>query len=318
MASILDRARNESGALNLLLNLAINLAHLAITAGLFAALYYWVPQLSGFAAGLLKCSLGVMFLWAITRTLMYNVDILGEIAKGNVAAALFFLTIGLIVATSIATAQPYPAQDVCLTSQFESEGAPRTLVDFNGDEFEPTGIAHLDTALTYIGVKEITSNRSPEIDRFTRIGARLDPPIYWCAAYTSYSIRVAGADVLDERGVSRLGGVATRHITSRSVSARDVLRGVVRPKPGSLVIWRNGSNWTGHIGFFVRDDNWRARGVDWFGRCGETAEGNTSSGVGSQRNGDGSYRRTRCIEPGAYFRIVAFTEVTYPGGVRLG
>ena len=45
-------------------------------------------------------------------------------------------------------------------------------------------------------------------------------------------------------------------------------------------------------------------------RCGETVEGNTSSGrAGSQRDGDGVWARTRCVSPGSYFRIVGFVPV---------
>ncbi len=60
------------------------------------------------------------------------------------------------------------------------------------------------------------------------------------------------------------------------------------------------------------DDNAAVRGRAWYGRCAWSIEGNTSSGTaGSQRDGDGVYRRLRCIEPGSYFRIVGFAPVSY-------
>lgn len=70
---------------------------------------------------------------------------------------------------------------------------------------------------------------------------------------------------------------------------------------GSLVVWKRGDTWMGHIGI-VRED--------WRGASGRTIEANTSSGnQGSQSDGDGIYRRTRTITPTAYFRITHFTLV---------
>lgn len=193
------------------------------------------------------------------------------------------------------------------------------LQDLTGAEFQPTGIAHLDTALTHVGAVERPpgSNRGPQVDRFlAAVGISGAAP--WCAAFTAYVLRAAGADVTDERGRSVLSAVATRHIVGRgphrSIDARDVLRGAARPEPGALVIWRNGANWTGHIGLVVEDDNAAERGPAWYLRCGHTVEGNTSPGAaGSQRDGDGVWRKTRCIEPGAYWRIVSFTPVEVQG-----
>ncbi len=62
-----------------------------------------------------------------------------------------------------------------------------------------------------------------------------------------------------------------------------------------LLIWlRRGG---GHIGFVVR-----LRGeFEW-----ETVEANTSSGYGSQWNGDGIYKRIRKYEPFSTFRITHY------------
>jgi len=266
-----------------------------MTAGtlvLFALLLTYVPQLSGFGAGALKAALGIAGLvvvdvWVLRQSNTY-VQIVQE---KNVAYAIMLLAYALILAATLATAQPVPAQ----------------LVDRTGARIAASGVPHLDTALAYVGTRETRGrpNRGGHVDRFARLGARMEPPISWCAAFTSYVLRAVGRDVTDTRGVSVLGAVATRHITSSSIDARGVQRGAARPPVGSLVIWRRGATWQGHIGFVVQDD---VHPGAWRLRCGRTVEGNTSSGAtGSQADGDGVYRRQRCIEPGAYFRIVAFT-----------
>lgn len=167
---------------------------------------------------------------------------------------------------------------------------------------------HVATALSYVGTTERTGrNDGPEVEAFLRsVGLGPGPP--WCAAFTTFCLKAHGLTVTDGRGGTLMGAGATRHLQSpRAVDAREVQRGVVRPEPGWLVVWRRGSGWQGHIGFFVEDDNEAERGVDWYGRCGWTVEGNTSSGrSGSQRDGDGVWRRLRCLEPGSYFRVVGF------------
>ncbi len=110
-----------------------------------------------------------------------------------------------------------------------------------------------------------------------------------------------GVDVVDSRGASVRVGVATAWLAGRGrIEARAVERGLTRPPRGSVVVWRNGTSWTGHLGV-----------VDWWDvRCGVTVEGNTSSGsAGSQRDGDGVWVRNRCVSPGAHFRIVGFVPV---------
>lgn len=271
-----------------------------LTLAAFAAAITVVPAFAGFAAGSFKAMLGVLGLvlvdvWVLRRSNTYDEIIVHR----NVAYALTLLAYAIIIAASVATAQP-------------AAKAHAPLYDRLGSPVETTGIAHLDTALVYVGVQESRPNRGTEVDRFIRVGVRMNPPIPWCAAFTSYALRQAGADVLDRRGVSVLSAVATRHITHRSVDAREVLRGSARPGPGWLIVFRRGATWQGHIEFVVRDDRWRERGDAWYLRCGQTVGGNTSSGdAGSQRDGDGVWRRTRCISPGAYFRPVAFTPVTY-------
>ena len=155
--------------------------------------------------------------------------------------------------------------------------------------------AHLDTALVYVGTVEIGHNRGPEVERFQK-SVGLPPGSPYCAAFVSYCLEKAGVTWPAVRT-----GLAQHFIRKESIRASHVLRGVAVPM-GSIVIWRKGNGWQGHAGFVV----------SWVFGCGETVEANTSPGTGgSQREGDGVWRRRRCIEPGNYFRIVSFTPVRY-------
>jgi hypothetical protein len=118
----------------------------------------------------------------------------------------------------------------------------------------------------------------------------------WCAGFARKMIDVGKA----RRPTVRSAG-ATDYITGRSINATDVLRGAEPVPAGALAIWRRGDTWKGHIGVVRR----------WAERCGRTVEGNTSPGEsGPQRDGDGVWARHRCIRPGSYFRIIAFTPTT--------
>ena len=195
--------------------------------------------------------------------------------------------------------------------------------EYAGRRFYPTGVAHLDTALAYVGaVERGGNNRGPQVDRFLRsVGIRSAAP--WCAAFTSYVRRAAaeatGREVgpFEPSGRPHYGAVATRHLSfGGAVSAADVWRGAASVPPGALVVWRNGTGWTGHVGLVWKDDDPESEGfapgdrspdaLRWRHRCGVTVEGNTSSGrAGSQRDGGGVYTRERCVSHG-YFRIVGF------------
>lgn len=151
-----------------------------------------------------------------------------------------------------------------------------------------------DTACTEIGVTENPpgSNAGPAVESYlASVGLSGGYP--WCAAFARKMMDQAGTSAPAVRSAG-----ATDYITRRSIKATQVLRGARDVPDGALVIWRRGSTWKGHIGFVQH----------WDRRCGRTVEGNTSPGRdGRQRDGDGVWARERCINPGSYFRIVAFT-----------
>ena len=149
----------------------------------------------------------------------------------------------------------------------------------------------------YVGVTELpnTNNRSPEIDYWNK---RLRIPMgsSYCAAFVSFVLDSAGVQVPSVRS-----GVAQHFITNKSISAARVLdkRNII--PAGSIVVWKRGETWMGHVGIVTHD---------WSGPTGKTIEANTSpTDAGSQADGDGVWRKRRTINPTAFFRITHFTLI---------
>ena len=259
-------------------------------------------ELSGFAAGLLKAVLAVGLFWSFDRYVLTDIDTVAELKAGNVAYALMLVALAILLAATIATAQPgtpVPAACVCSCTcavPVSPAAAPAVPSPALPAAVRP---AHVDTALAYVGtVERGGANRGPRVERFLR-SVGLGPGQPWCAAFVSHVLEAAGArGPADGRGRVIRSGLAAHFITAGSVRASEALRGVKAVSDGAVVIWRRGSGPFGHAGFVVR----------WRGARGETVEGNTSPGAGgSQADGDGVWRRTREIQPGSHFRIVSFT-----------
>lgn len=156
---------------------------------------------------------------------------------------------------------------------------------------------HLSIALEYEGVEEVQPNSSPTIDQFLA-HVDLDPGLNYCAAFVSFVLESAKVDYPDVQS-----GVAQHFITDRSISAKQVLRGVETIPPGEILVFKHGSTWRGHTGFVIEE---------WTGAEGITIEANTSPGPRASPNAsDGVHRKERMIEPGSYFRITHFTPVRY-------
>lgn len=157
---------------------------------------------------------------------------------------------------------------------------------------------HLDAAECFVGVKEATGNNDgKEVEMFLKSVGRKKGDA-WCAAFVSYCLSVA--NVGDPKIRSGLARDFKR--SKNLINANDVLRGIKKVEPGSIVGWEKQNTIFGHLGFVM----------DWRTQYGTTIEGNTSSGVqGSQSDGDGVYIRSRSIQPANYFRIRWFIPVTY-------
>lgn len=162
-------------------------------------------------------------------------------------------------------------------------------------------LPHLDTAKSYLGVKERGNNRGDLIDRWNRaVRAPLGSP--WCASYVSWCCT---SGRVERPGVRSAWSRA--FIVSYSIPANKVLTGEYTPQAGDIVIWRRSAT-AGHIGFVSQ--TWTRKAAK-----GWTIEGNTSSSSkGSQWNGGEVAQKWRSVNPFNHFRITHFTPVFYGSG----
>jgi len=158
-------------------------------------------------------------------------------------------------------------------------------------------IAHVDTALSYVGVHEKTGkNDGKEVEKFLKsVGLRKGNS--WCAAFVSYCLSAAKVKSPKVRS-----GLARSFKTKNIILASRVMKGLEIIPKGYLIGWQRGNTINGHIGIVTKL---------WKGPKGETVEGNTSSNKGSQYDGDGVFQKTRTISEGNYFSIKWFTPVLY-------
>jgi hypothetical protein len=225
---------------------------------------------SGFAAGVLKAAICVAIWVTFDEWVLSEFDTWDILKEDPIALAIALLALALLLAPAIATGQDAGGQRV-------------------GDRV-------VEEALNHVGVTETPpgSNEGQAVERYLA-SVDLGGGYAWCAAFARY--------VLDEANASRpavRSAASTDYLTDRSLDATDVLRGTAQPSRGSIVTFRRGDTWKGHT----------AIARSWSGACGRTVEGNTSpADAGPQRDGQGVWKRHRCIHPGSYFRIVGFTPV---------
>jgi len=158
---------------------------------------------------------------------------------------------------------------------------------------------HLDTALSYVGTKELTGhNDGKAVEMFLHSVGRHKGDS-WCAAYVSYCLTAGHV----KSPAVRSGLARSFKQSPGLIKANDVLMKIKSVPAGSIVGWEKGNTISGHIAFTIKR---------WCGISGNTVEGNTSSGIsGSQSDGDGVYKRIRSIQPANYFRIKWFVLVSY-------
>lgn len=272
-----------------------------LTLGFFAGLVIFLPEFSRFGAVWLNVAIGIAGLVALDALVLRETNTMLQIVRErNVAYALVILAYALIVSASIAAAET--------PRSTSTEASPRHLVHALGDADR--------------GVRERTGrNDGPDIDRYlASVGLRGSRAPYCAAAVAHWLGRPgtpgAAAWPLDRSGRPIRTAAARGYLNAGAgvVPARDVASGRVRPAPGSLAVWQVGSSWQGHVAVVVRDDNAPVRGPAWYLRCGLTVEANTSpepragvrETVAAARDGQGVYRRLRCIEPYNSFRITHF------------
>jgi hypothetical protein len=246
----------------------------ALATGAVAFTFTQAVAYSAFAAAVLKVAIILLLFEGLDRYLLEGIDTIEELKDGNVAIAVTLLALALLLAPAVATGQHCPR---------------------DGPDAERPDV--VDVALQEVGVTETPpgSNEGPRIAEYmSAVGLSDGYP--WCAGFARKMLDQVGADRPDVRSAG-----ATDYVTESSIEAKRALRGTRDVPDGALAVWRRGDTWKGHIGI-VRT---------WQKQCGRTVEGNTSPGeAGPQRDGDGVWRRERCIRPGSYFRIVAFTPTS--------
>ncbi|RTL21745.1 MAG: hypothetical protein EKK55_15645 [Rhodocyclaceae bacterium] len=168
--------------------------------------------------------------------------------------------------------------------------------------------AAVDTALQYVGERETRGyNRSPFIDKINRL-AGVPVGSSWCMASAFFSYHAAAAALGVRNPLLRTASVSAQvRFALQAGSGLQVirLRGIVGAErisvmKGDVLCAKRGGGtagdlgrlWPGHVELAVAD----------YGATVATVGGNTSSGRrGSQRDGDGQWRRVR---PKAWFLVL--------------
>jgi len=149
-------------------------------------------------------------------------------------------------------------------------------------------------AESYVGVTEIAgANRHPAIDKWNR-NVHVPVGSSYCASFVSFILDTAQVAYPVKRTALAQGMITKRSVTASNIhsTSSDI--------KGWIVVWKRGETWMGHTGFV------RYRSGQTF----YTIEANTSPDKqGSQREGDGVWKKERHIDPTAYFRITHFTPV---------
>jgi CHAP domain len=128
-----------------------------------------------------------------------------------------------------------------------------------------------------IKVRENGANSGPWVEAILDCSG-LGAGYPWCAAAINFACEIAGSDIGPTQGVA-----AVRIWHTWAKGANRIMK---VPSRGYLALWLN-DNGTGHIGIVAGVTPGRVTSY----------EGNTSSGeAGSQRDGDGLYRRNRAAE----------------------
>lgn len=122
--------------------------------------------------------------------------------------------------------------------------------------------------------EELGRNHGRYVDDFLREAGGLGPGAPWCAACLNWCCEMVGAPNPTQYDASVMAWKNWASAGGRLSST---------PARGRLCLYTN-RNGTGHIGIVVSSGGGLVRSI----------EGNTSSGsAGSQRDGDGLYRRAR-------------------------
>ncbi len=153
----------------------------------------------------------------------------------------------------------------------------------------------LEVASSYVGIHEQGgNNRGPMVEEFQRAVDGTSEGEAWCMSFAQYCIKAAEVSANTDSKVAQ-----SEHCLTVWNNSPSELKSS-HPEPGSLVIWRYGSSTSGHVGIVEK--------VNSDGTF-TTIEGNTSSGSGIDREGDGVYRKQRDLDGAGNMRLVGFLKV---------
>lgn len=158
---------------------------------------------------------------------------------------------------------------------------------------------HVQWAQTQVGLIEEPGNTGPHVATYlAAVGLPEGYP--YCAAFVS-----KGLDVGDVSYPHTRSALATDFIVEYSIHTKYIRRGIITPESGWLLVFRKGDTRFGHIAIIERIRQ----------KVLITIEANTSSDdSGSQRDGEGVYRKQRgfgIMLPSNYFRATHVTPVLY-------
>lgn len=230
---------------------------------------------TGIAWGLGSTAVAAWLAYMLDTYLFSHIPTWSEIEDGNTAMAIWAASVFVVIVLSMTLVQM-------------SVGQPTAVVDSAradlGKVEQPPG-----------------SNEGP-LPKQCLNHVNLPEGYPYCAACVSLWADQACMDYPTKDG-EPLRSAATRDFRSAdcAVKVGPIMRGEVRPDSGSVVVWQKGNGQYGHAGILVD-----MKGT----RCFRSIEANTSSGdEGSQRDGEGVYARTRCMNPQSYFSV---TRVILP------
>lgn len=143
-----------------------------------------------------------------------------------------------------------------------------------------------------IGVKETGGdNHGARVEEFQKAVDGKAQSESWCMAFVQWAIKLVEVQMNVSSPI--FSSEHCRTVWNNSPALR-----VDKPFPGCVVIWQHGNTTNGHTGVVtsVTDTNI------------STVEGNTSTGKGVDRNGDGVYARIRTKTGSGEMKVIGFLD----------
>jgi hypothetical protein len=153
-------------------------------------------------------------------------------------------------------------------------------------------------ARRWVGIQEVGgNNRGQIVEMFLRTSG-LPPGSPWCLAFAQDCISRADqiATLFGDTDGHRKVPTGAHCLTFWNESSPEFRTPL--PRPGSIVIWRHKGGAAGHAGVVV----------EALGSAFRSVEGNTSPGVGVNRDGDGVFLKSHSLEPSGQLELMGFVH----------